>query len=623
MRTGTSFRTKIFLCMLFAIVAALSLPALYARLYLDDQLLADAQHQALREAKLTAALLTEYAKSPNMARRVKNLGTVDIRISLMDLQGQVLADSSRQVESLTDLDNHADRPEVQDALAKGSGLSTRFSNTLQSNTIYAAVRTDSGHIVRIAVPYAALEARLQTQINRLGLVGGTAVILALLLAYFLSSRLKRSLAHMVTVVEAISLGKYRRRLHSVPGSEFTALADAVNRMAENIDMHISTVADQKGQLASILETMHEGVLVLDSKGRIRSCNRALADIFPAAPESVGGAVVELIPVPALQEAVEKLLHNPQEIPQSEAQHEPELLEANADQNLPAAPVSQSLHLELAQGRVLNVHLARPLAPTPNLGAVAVFYDISDLVRLERIRRDFVTNVSHELRTPLTAIQGYAETLLHLDDLPADARRFSEIIYKHSSYLGRMVEELLSLARLENGTEPCHLRPTNLHDCVQAGIALCLSALQDKQLQVRVDMPEHLMVMGNHTQLIQVIRNLLENACRYAPAASSITVDGTAQQQNAQLHVCDQGPGIPIHELGRIFERFYRVDKQRSNPQKNATGTAKSGGAICSAGSTGLGLAICKHIVERHHGHIWAESPSQHASTCFTVLLPLA
>lgn len=620
MRTGTSFRTKIFLCMLFAIMAALSLPALYARLYLDDQLLADAQQQALREARLTAALLTEYAKGPNIERRVKNLGSVDVRVTLMDKQGQVLADSSRQVESLTDLDNHADRPEVQDALTGGNGLSTRFSNTLQSNTIYAAIRTDNGNIVRIAVPYAALEARLHKQFNRLGLVGGTAVFLALLLAYFLSHRLKCSLSHMVNVVEAISLGKYRRRLHTVPGKEFTALADAVNRMAENIDVHISTVADQKGQLASILETMHEGVLVLDSKGRIRSCNRALTDIFPAAQESLGGAVVEVIPVPALQEAVEKLLHSPQEASQSEAQGE---AEPGASPEYTPRPVSQSLQVELAQGRILNVHLTRPLMPTPNLGAVAVFHDISDLVRLERIRRDFVTNVSHELRTPLTAIQGYAETLLHLDDLPADAQRFSEIIYKHGSYLGRMVEELLSLARLENGSEPCKLRPTNLHDCVQAGIALCLHALQDKQLQVQVDMPEQLTVMGNHTHLIQVMRNLLENACRYAPPASSITVSGTAQQQNAQLLVCDQGPGIPAHELSRIFERFYRVDKQRTSPQNNAATMPNSGGGKSSAGSTGLGLAICKHIVERHHGHIWAESPSQQAPTCFTVLLPLA
>lgn len=611
MRTGISFRTKFFLCMLFAIVAALSVPALYARLYLDDQLLTEAQQQALREARLTAVLLTEHKNDPQLPLLVRNLGSPDLRITVTDQKGQVMADSSDKGNSLKSLDNHADRPEVEDALATGQGLSTRYSNTLQISTIYAAVRTDSGAIVRIAVPYAALEARLNKQFSKLSWVAFAAVSLSLLLAYLLSKWLERSLSHMVNVVEAISLGKYKRRLHTVPGNEFSTLAEAVNRMAENIEVHINTVADQKGQLISILETMHEGVLVLDNKGRIRSCNRALADIFPAAQDALGGAVVEAIPLPALQEAVENVL---QSSPHSAKSNELALGEpapADAADTTPqphAGEVpkgSAQLQLELSEQRVLNVHITRPASPTPNLGAVAVFYDISDLVRLERIRRDFVTNVSHELRTPLTAIQGYAETLLQLETLPPEGRRFSEIIYKHGVYLGRMVEELLSLARLENGHEQSVLQPTNLHGCVQAGVALCLQALQDKNVQVQVDMPEKLLVQGNHTQLVQVMRNLLENACRYAPPNSCISVQVTEQQNNAHLRVCDMGPGIPAHELGRIFERFYRVDKQRSST------------------STGLGLAICKHIIEHHHGHIWAESPSQHAPTCFIVLLPLA
>lgn len=601
MRTGTSFRTKFFLCMLFAIVAALSVPALYVRLYLDDQLLAEAQHQALREARLTAALLAGHKDDPQLPRLVRNLGTPDLRITLTDAKGQVMADSSDKGSSLKNLDNHADRPEVEEALATGQGLSTRYSNTLQSSTIYAAVRTDSGNIVRIAVPYAALEARLNRQFSTLGWVAFAAVSLSLLLAYLLSKWLERSLSHMVNVVEAISLGKYKRRLHNVPGNEFGTLAEAVNRMAENIEVHINTVADQKGQLISILESMHEGVLVLDNKGRIRSCNRALADIFPAAQDALGGAVVEAIPLPALQEAVENVLQGPPLSPPSDETAK-DILQPHADA-LPQG--SACLQLELPQQRVLNVHITRPANPTPNLGAVAVFYDISDLVRLERIRRDFVTNVSHELRTPLTAIQGYAETLLQLENLPPEGRRFSEIIYKHGAYLGRMVEELLSLARLENGHEQSVLQPTNLHGCVQAGIALCLQALRDKNVQVQVDMPESLQVQGNHTQLVQVIRNLLENACRYAPSDSCISISAAEQQNNAQLRVCDSGPGIPPNELGRIFERFYRVDKHRSST------------------STGLGLAICKHIIERHQGHIWAESPSQHAPTCFIALLPLA
>lgn len=597
MRTGISFQTKIFICMLFAIVAALSVPTLYVRLYLDNQLLAGAEQQALREARLTAALLKEHGQAEQLAAFIHTLDTPDMRISLMDSSGRVLADSSLRGAALPTLDNHADRPEVQAALTTGQGISTRYSNTLQHGTIYAAVPMDNGNIVRIAIPYAAFEARLNVHLNTLAWVGLAAVALALLLAFLLSRWLERSLEHMVRVVEAISLGKYKRRLHSVPGNEFATLADAVNRMAENIDVHINTVADQKGQLLSILETMQDGVLVLDNKGRIRSCNRALTDIFPAVLDAMGGAVVEAIPLPALQEAVESLLQSAKNQPADKVQD---------DTNTAR---SQSLQLSLAEGRILHVHMGRPATPTPKLGAVAVFHDITTLMRLERIRRDFVTNVSHELRTPLTAIQGYAETLIHLDTLPEDCRRFTEIIYKHGTYLGRMVDELLALARLENDKDNFPLHATNVHDCVQNAVSLCLSAAQDKDVHMKIDMPDPLMVQGSHTHLVQVVRNLLENACRYAPRDSVITLRGSIQHNMAQISVCDTGPGIPPQELGRIFERFYRVDKHRS---ASATGS-----------STGLGLAICKHIVEKHHGHIWAESPARDAATCFTVLLPLA
>lgn len=585
MHTGTSFRTKIFVCMLFAILVALSLPALYVRLYLDDILLAEAQQQALREAKLTAALLEAYSQPEKLPAFVHSLHSTNTRISLVDAAGKVLADSTLDITALPQLDNHNDRPEIRDSRRFGTGLSTRYSNTVQSGTIYAAVQMDNGLIVRIAVPHTDLQERLDSRRSTIAWVGVLAVALALMLAYFLSYKLKQSLDAMVNVVEAISLGKYKRRLHTVPGSEFSIMADAVNRMAEHIDSHISTEADQKGQLLSILETMHDGVLVLDNKGRIRSCNQALLDMFPAAYAAIDAPVVEAIPLPQLHEAVEKMLHNQES-------------------------AGCNIQLELPPARVVNVHITRPETPTPQLGAVVVFHDVSELVRLERIRRDFVTNVSHELRTPLTAIQGYAETLGHMDNMPPDCTRFAEIIHKHAAYLGRMVEELLSLARLENGQAAIPMQSLNITDCVMGGVNLCVEALQAKSVRVDVDMPAELMVMGNHTHLVQVFRNLMENACRFAPPESTISVQGHKTNALASISVSDMGCGIPTEELGRIFERFYRVDKHRSS-------------GFGTTGNTGLGLAICKHIVERHKGRIWAESPTQEAATRFTICIPLA
>lgn len=612
MSTGTSFRTKIFLCMLLAILTGLSLPLIYARVYLNDELLEQASQQILREAQLAARLMDEHTKPSQLEDVIFGMHNPDLRVSLLNSQGQVLADSTKKAADLTNMDNHADRPEFQDAQAKGQGISVRYSNTLKFPTIYAAVRLENNHVLRLAVPFASIKARMDSQISRLTLVALAAVFLALLLALFLSSRLEHSLSHMVRVVEAISLGKYQRRLRTVPGCEFTALAEAVNRMAENIAHHVTTVADQKGQLLSILETMDDGVLVLDPKGRIRTCNRALAELFPAIHDALGLPVVEAIPAPALQNAVESLLRGaPEESDDADPSDAP-------NNPKPLSPHSCSLQLDFPFGLVLAVHLARPSSPTPMLGAVAVFHDISAMVRLEQIRRDFVTNVSHELRTPLTAIQGYAETLVNMLQ-PADTsspkstddcRRFAEIIHKNGLYLGRMVEELLSLARLENEDTAFPVQGTDMAEAVHGATALCQNALDARALKVESHLPEPCMVLGNPGLLMQVVRNLLENASRYAPEGSAIVVRAHLSPPCVRMSVSDSGPGIPPQDLERIFERFYRVDKQRVTA------------------STGLGLALCKHIIDRHKGRIWAESPSSHkadasASTTFYFTLPLA
>ena len=589
MRASTSFRTKIFVCVLAVTLAALSLPVIYARVTLHSDLLADVQRQALREARLAGMLVEAEPDSIRLSSLLHDLGRLNLRLTLLDAQGRVLDDSDMRPEQLGSLDNHADRPEFREALARGEGVSTRHSNTLDNDLIYAAVRLDNGNVLRVAVPFAGLKTRIDSKVSAFSMVAGAAVLLSLLLALLLSYWLKHSLDDMVNMVEAISLGKYQRRLRSVPGSEFAALADAVNRMAENIEEHVRTVADQAGQLEAILDTMNDGVLVLGPRGRIRRCNRALSAAFPSAAGAHGAQVVEVIPAPALQDAVEELLDR--SAPRRE-QSPPERLQSR-------------LQLEIPAGHFMAVHLSRPLAPTPEMGAVAVFHDITDLIRLERIRRDFVANVSHELRTPLTAIQGYAETLASLDTLPDDCRRFGEIIRKHGAYLARMVEELLALARLESEEGSLTLLPCDPRDALNTAAAFCADALSGRRLHLAAALPDHLRVMASPTHLGQVFRNLLENACRYAPEDSEIRVDAHVQGAEVLCRVRDQGPGIPAADLDRIFERFYRVEKHR--------GTS----------STGLGLAICKHIIERHGGRIWAESPASDAATALCFTLPLA
>ena len=606
-----SFRTKIFCCVLLATLAALALPLYYVRVTLHNDLLREAQMQALREAQLAGRLLDSRAQGSNVQKMLEELGTTDMRLTLLESDGKVLADSDVKADKIRDMDNHSDRPEFRAALRDGQGVSTRFSNTLNNDLIYATVLLRDGNLLRVALPFAGLKSRIDNQVGAFSGVALAAAAISLLLAGLLSFWLRGELGQMVSVVEAISLGKYQRRLRRLPGREFAVLAEAVNRMAQNIEEQVNTVAEQKEQLESILDTMSEGVLVLGQQGCIRRCNRALAQTFPAAAGAHGAQVVEIIPLPALQDAVEEVLYSP--VPEGQL------------------PKPLSLHMEMPPGRFFAVQLCRARRPGPNMGAVAVFHDITDLVRLERIRRDFVANVSHELRTPLTAIQGYAETLADMQDMPADCRRFGEIIRKNGQYLNRMVEELLSLARLENENENLPLTPLAVDEALHSALSLCRAMLEKKSLHVDEALPGKTLVRGHAASLTQVFRNLLENAARYAPYGSHIAVIAQERQGMLLVRVCDNGPGIPPSDLQRIFERFYRVEKHRSSASTATAGSTAGSHAGPNTGpNTGLGLAICKHVVERHGGRIWAESPviptplddqAWGTALCFT--LPLA
>ncbi len=579
-----SFQNKLLAC--FLVIAALSMlaPVIYVRPVLHEALLQDSLERLRHEALLTKALLEAEQGESGLAAVNAVLKRTEIRLTLLNPQGAVLFESLQTGGNPTE--NHADRPEVREAALTGQGSATRFSTTLQSEFIYTALRLENGDILRLAIPFAGVKRRTDAQLAGFFLAAGAAVVLSLLLAWFFSSRIKRSLAEMVRVVEGISLGRFARRLHTVPGKEFQPMADAVNRMAASIEEAIQTVADQKSQLEAVLETMAEGVMVLDSKGRIRRVNRALSVSFPHSGPLEGRQVVELVPSSALQEAVSSLLGEPE-----------------------GHGKNSALQVTSKSGSVFSVLLARPPEEAENsFGLVAVFHDITELMRLETVRRDFVANVSHELRTPLTAIQGYAETLESMDDITEQGRRFAEIIRKHSGFLSGMVDELLALSRLESDSfrfEPAEISPA---EALRRAGQMLHGEMGRKQLRLAGGISQGLKVLADFSMLERVFRNLLENACRYAPAGSEISVTARIDGAEAVFCVADQGPGIPPEDLGRIFERFYQVEKHR--------------GAAGKIGS-GLGLAICKHIVERHHGRIWAESSAASAITAFFFTLPLA
>jgi two-component system phosphate regulon sensor histidine kinase PhoR len=575
----SSFRGKLFSCFLVVAALAFILPIYYVRPVLHEALLRDAFDRLHQEALLVQGFL-ENDKGRLDAATLAAMKRSKIRFTLLDAKGMVIFDSDGPDKGTPD--NHADRPEVIQAMHTGFGSAMRFSTTLQTELIYSALLLRNGNILRLAMPFAGVKQRIDAQMAGFSLAAGVAVVLSLLLAWFFSYRMEKSISGMVRMVEGISLGHFSRRLHAVPGMEFRPLADAVNRMAQSIEDFVRTESDQKGQLEAILETMAEGVLVLDPKGRIRRANRALAEHFPAAAGAAGSQVVEIIPSPALQDAVINLLADTEGFGKMTA-----------------------LQIEPRPGEIFSVFLARPSGEAAHaLGAVAVFRDITDLMRLETMLRDFVANVSHELRTPLTAIQGYAETLMDMAEVPQQGRRFAEIIRKHGMFLSGMVDELLMLSRLENNNTVLQRAPVDPAQTLSAAKQMLTREMEQARVSIEEDLAPDMPVLADGAHLEQVFRNLIENACRYAPPESAIVVRMRPLGKEALFSVSDQGPGIPPDDLGRIFERFYRVEKHRGN-------------------TSGLGLAICKHIIERHHGRIWVESPARDAATSFFFTLPLA
>ena len=578
-----SFRARIFWAILLVAAVAAGLSLWLTREWLEERQLDEARTGLLREARVAGELMLRGEN--DLAALTRVLDLPDLRLSLLDADGRVLAETGGV--SPEGMDNHGDRPEVVQARSGGEGYSLRASGTLHRNFAYAARRLPDGRVLRLALPLDSVNLLIQKRLH----VFAPMILLAVVLAAFISGAMRRSLGQMVDVVSAISRGRLQRRLRRLPGTEFAPLAEAVNRMADSIGEQVRIASDKTAQLESVLNTMSDGVLVLGPQGRIRRCNGAFARLFPQVTDMAGSPVIEVIPSPELQDAVDALLRSAQVARTASGS-------GDEDLDVPRSLRQVQLHLG---GRAFSVLISLPVLADARLGAVLVFRDISDLMQLERIRSDFVANVSHELRTPLTAIQGYAETLLSMDS-PEQAQHFAAIIYRHSCSLARMLEDLLVLARLEGQGGALELCPTECAATLEEAGSLCQSRLQERSLRLEGHLEELPPVLADDRLLTLVFRNLLENACRYAEEGTAIRVTGRVKGDDVVIRVVDDGATIPADDLPRIFERFYQVERHRGQ------------------NSTGLGLAICKHVIERHGGRIWAESPAEDGSTAIIFTL---
>jgi two-component system, OmpR family, phosphate regulon sensor histidine kinase PhoR len=401
----------------------------------------------------------------------------------------------------------------------------------------------------------------------------------------------RRLQEMTRAASEIAAGRMGARAHPGGNDEVADLARSLNRMATELEERLALIDRDRNQLRAMLDGMVEGALLLDAGGRILIANPAFARIFDAAEPLAGRRPLEAARVPGLQEAIEAALG---------AQE----------------PVVREFSIPGGAERVIQASLAAVREGDRLAGAVAVFHDVTEIKRLERVRREFVANVSHELRTPLTAIKGYAETLLAggLDDRDR-ATEFVQVMARHAERLRALIEDLLDLAAVEQREALLHLEPVSLAEVAAQAAAVVRGAAESRELELTIDVPADLPeALADRDRLAQVLINLLDNAVKFTPPRGKVSVhartDGGGRRgtpgARVVVEVRDTGVGIPPGETGRIFERFYRVERSRHRGD----------------GGTGLGLAIAKHLVLAMNGSIEVVSVPGRGSV-FRVALPIA
>jgi len=400
----------------------------------------------------------------------------------------------------------------------------------------------------------------------------------------LSELSSRSAGELRRAIESLGAGEFRPPARDHFQGEWGAVASALAETAAQMAANSARLSDERDFSTAVLASMTEGVAVIDDRERILFANGAFAEAVGAAEECRGRTLLEIVRHSSLIEAVQGALAR-------------------------AEMVRAEVEFGTVRPRTFAL-TAAPIAPpraSAARGAVLVLHDVTEIRRLERVRRDFVANVSHELRTPLTTIQGFAETLLGgaLDD-PKARRKFLEIIRDHAARLGRITDDLLKLSAIEGGSMTFRVEPVSLPKLIEHCIEAVSLKAKAHGLELACDSPHAVpLVRGDSLRLEEVLKNLLENAIQYTPAPGSIRVSTALDGEYAVLCVADTGIGIPSTDQQRIFERFYRVDVARSR----------------EAGGTGLGLAIAKHIVEAHQGRLWVESELGKGSRFF-VALPL-
>lgn len=471
----------------------------------------------------------------------------DKRITLIDENGVVIADTRADAAAL---DNHSDRKEIIDAKKYGFGTSSRYSDTLTEKTIYCAVKTKNGKILRIAATQSTVAAMLIKLVRPLALI----VAAALILSFILSKKVSKS------IVKPINELDLDNPANNVAYEELTPLLKKISAQKKTIDRQIRDARQKQEEFRLITENMSEGLVIIDKNAKVLSYNNAAVKLLEIDSDNIDSAL-DINRKKGFREAVEKAL--------SGIRSQSDIVSDLKSYDLIATPVTEEEKV---------------------IGAVIVIVDVTEREKREQLRREFTSNVSHELRTPLTSISGFAEMLKAGDADKDTALDFAGSIYDEAQRLISLVNDIMRLSELDEKSAQIKKENVNLTKLCEK-IAQRLKPYADKKNVEIICSGDDAVIKGSGKILEEMVYNLCDNAVKYNIDGGKVYVRVKKGEKNVKLTVSDTGIGIPKADISRVFERFYRVDKSHSK----------------AVGGTGLGLSIVKHGAMHHNAQIKIDS----------------
>jgi len=580
----TRFRFKLTFTILGLISVVMVLMGVFFAKIVERSYLETLQELLWRESRFIAETIDNNSQLEDrilLKERLQQFSPADdVRVTIIDQTGEVRYDSESNPEGM---ENHAHRPEFESALRGKTGTARRYSDTLGFDMLYVAVPvTYHGEVIGSVRSAMSME-EIATTIHRMwySLLTGLFITLVVgsLVVSKISSNISKPIEEITRVAKAITQRQFESRVKLRAKDEIGQLAGAINFMASSLEQQMYEISENQQRLTGVLTNMTSGVIFVSENRRIMLVNPAVEKLLGTShAELIGKLHIEAGKSFGLSQYIDRCIDLGEKF-------------------------REEVHIYYPQERILDVSFAPYINYKGEAkGVVAVLHDITEIRRLEKLRSNFVANVSHELRTPITSIKGFTETLLdgamHDEEI---CRNFLQIIYDESERLNRMIRDTLDLSRIEMKKIPLTLENLHVNTLITDLITLVQEQASKKQLTIRFHESADIWMVTDRDSLHQILLNLVSNSIAYTPEGGIITLEISQDASGTSIRVSDTGIGIPEKDLGRIFERFYRVDKARTR----------------DSGGTGLGLAIVKHLIDNLHGNIKVES-EEGKGTTFTL-----